>query len=83
MHPGELAAQLAASAAMTETIPPSLVLIIVGAVTGVSISALFTGGLLAGWHSRRPACAALVFVRSSRDDRPEIAQFDVAAVRPC
>jgi tripartite ATP-independent transporter DctM subunit len=45
-HPGELVALLAASAAMSETIPPSLVLIILGAVTGVSISALFTGGLL-------------------------------------
>jgi tripartite ATP-independent transporter DctM subunit len=45
-HPGELVALLAAAAAMSETIPPSLVLIILGAVTGVSISALFTGGLL-------------------------------------
>ena len=45
-HSGELVALLAASAAMSETIPPSLVLIILGAVTGVSISALFTGGLL-------------------------------------
>ena len=44
--PGELVAQLAAAAAMSETIPPSLVLIIVGAVTGVSTAALFTGGLL-------------------------------------
>jgi tripartite ATP-independent transporter DctM subunit len=45
-HPGELVAQLAAAAAMSETIPPSLLLIIVGSVTGVSIAALFTGGLL-------------------------------------
>jgi tripartite ATP-independent transporter DctM subunit len=45
-EPGELVAQLAAAAAMSETIPPSLVLIIVGAVTGVSTAALFTGGLL-------------------------------------
>lgn len=45
-HPGELVAQLASAAAMTETVPPSLVLIIVGAVTGVSTAALFTGGLL-------------------------------------
>jgi tripartite ATP-independent transporter DctM subunit len=45
-HSGELVALLAAAAAMSETIPPSLVLIILGAVTGVSISALFTGGLL-------------------------------------
>ncbi len=37
---------LAATGAQTETIPPSLVLIITGSVTGVSIAALFTGGLL-------------------------------------
>lgn len=42
----ELAALLSATGAMTETIPPSLVLITVGAVCGVSISALFIGGLL-------------------------------------
>ena len=45
-HPGELAALLASSSAMSETIPPSLVLITIGSVTNVSISALFTGGLL-------------------------------------
>ncbi|MDR3523855.1 MAG: TRAP transporter large permease subunit [Acetobacteraceae bacterium] len=45
---GELVAILAASGAMTETIPPSLVLITIGSVTGVSIAALFTGGLLPG-----------------------------------
>jgi tripartite ATP-independent transporter DctM subunit len=66
--PGELVAQLAAAAAMSETIPPSLVLIIVGAVTGVSTAALFTGGLL-------PAAVAalgliiLIFFRS-RGERP-------------
>jgi tripartite ATP-independent transporter DctM subunit len=45
---GELIAILAASGAMSETIPPSLVLITIGSVTGVSIAALFTGGLLPG-----------------------------------
>ena len=45
---GELVALLSASGAMTETIPPSLVLITIGSVTGVSIAALFTGGLLPG-----------------------------------
>jgi tripartite ATP-independent transporter DctM subunit len=44
--PGDLAALLSATGAQTETVPPSLVLITVGSVTGVSISALFTGGLL-------------------------------------
>lgn len=44
--PGDLAALLAATGAQTETIPPSLVLIAISAAAGVSISALFIGGLL-------------------------------------
>ena len=43
---GEMVSLLAASGAMSETIPPSLVLITIGSVTGVSIAALFTGGML-------------------------------------
>ena len=46
--PGDLVALLAATGAQTETIPPSLVLLTIGSVTGVSIAALFTGGLLPG-----------------------------------
>lgn len=46
--PGDLAALLSATGAQTETIPPSIVLITIGSVTGVSIAALFTGGLLPG-----------------------------------
>ena len=46
--PGDLVALLAATGAQTETIPPSLVLITIGSVTGVSIASLFTGGLLPG-----------------------------------
>ena len=42
----DMIALLATSGAMAETIPPSLVLIIIGSVTGVSIAALFTAGLL-------------------------------------
>ena len=45
---GDLVALLAATGAQTETIPPSIVLITIGSVTGVSIAALFTGGLLPG-----------------------------------
>ena len=44
--PGDLVALLAATGAQTETIPPSIVLITIGSVTGVSIAALFTGGML-------------------------------------
>jgi tripartite ATP-independent transporter DctM subunit len=45
-NPGDLVALLSATGAQTETVPPSLVLITIGSVTGVSIAALFTGGLL-------------------------------------
>ncbi len=64
---GELIAILAASGAMSETIPPSLVLITIGSVTGVSIAALFTGGLLPG----AVLALALAFVawRHSRGEK--------------
>lgn len=44
--PGELIGVLASSAAMAETIPPSLVLIALGSVAGVSIASLFAAGFL-------------------------------------
>jgi tripartite ATP-independent transporter DctM subunit len=75
---GELAAQLAASAAMSETIPPSLVLIIVGAVTGVSISALFTGGLLPAGIAA--AGLALLVAFRSRRDKPVASNVTPRAV---
>lgn len=46
MKDGELLSLLAASGAMSETIPPSIVLIAIASVTGVSIAALFTAGIL-------------------------------------
>ena len=64
---GDLVSLLNASAVMSETIPPSIVLITVGSVTGVSIAALFTGGLL-------PAAvgaiglAVVAYVRSRGED---------------
>ena len=48
MDEGEMLSLLASSAAMSETIPPSLVLIAVASVTGMSVAALFTAGLLPG-----------------------------------
>src|SRR4029079_10174044 len=59
MKPGELVSLLAASGAQTETIPPSLVLITIGAVTGVSIAALFTGGMLPGLVLALTLCAVV------------------------
>lgn len=43
---GELVALLAASGVMAETIPPSIALIMIGSVAGVSIGALFAAGFL-------------------------------------
>jgi tripartite ATP-independent transporter DctM subunit len=59
----ELVALLAATGAMSETIPPSFVLITMGSVTGVSIAALFTAGLLPAVVCTI-ALACVVFVRS-------------------
>jgi tripartite ATP-independent transporter DctM subunit len=65
--PGDLVALLAATGAQTETIPPSLVLITIGSVTGVSIAALFTGGLLPG-VVLAITLSALVWWRYRRED---------------
>jgi tripartite ATP-independent transporter DctM subunit len=67
VRPGDLVALLAATGAQTETIPPSLVLITIGSVTGVSISALFTGGLLPG-VVLAITLSALVWWRYRRED---------------
>lgn len=67
MEPGELVSLLAASGAMAETIPPSVVLIVIGSVAGVSIAALFTGGLLPA-AVLALALAAVAYIRSGRTD---------------
>ena len=64
---GDLVALLAATGAQTETIPPSLVLITIGSVTGVSIAALFTGGLLPGVVLAITLCA-VVWWRARNED---------------
>ena len=64
---GELVSLLSASGAMSETIPPSLVLITIGSVTGVSIAGLFTGGLLPALVLAL-ALAAVAWWRSRGED---------------
>ena len=77
--PGELVAQLAASGAMSETIPPSLVLITIGSSAGVSIAGLFTGGLL---PAAVGALALVVIVRlRAGHDRPGVRASGGAMLR--
>jgi tripartite ATP-independent transporter DctM subunit len=64
--PGDLVALLAATGAQTETIPPSIVLITIGSVTGLSIAALFTGGLVPGLVLAAMLC--FVVARRYRND---------------
>lgn len=60
-HEGELVAMLSASGAMSETIPPSLVLITIGSVTGVSIAALFVGGLMPAVVGAFAMCCVIAY----------------------
>jgi tripartite ATP-independent transporter DctM subunit len=68
---GELVALLAATGAQTETVPPSLVLIAIGSVTGVSIAALFTGGLLPAAVLGLVLCVVVGF-RSRNEDMTQV-----------
>jgi tripartite ATP-independent transporter DctM subunit len=64
---GDLVALLSATGAQTETIPPSLVLLTIGSVTGVSIASLFTGGMLPAVVLGLTLCA-LVWWRYRNED---------------
>jgi len=71
-EPNDLVAMLASAGAMAETIPPSLVLIIIGSVTGVSIGALFTAGLMPALLAA--VCLLVVILVRSRGDKVELAK---------
>jgi len=64
---GELIALLSASGAMTDTIPPSLFLITLGSVCGVSIAGLFTGGLLPALLLAACLCTVVYFKTRNED----------------
>ncbi|MFC4175060.1 TRAP transporter large permease subunit [Microvirga sp. GCM10011540] len=70
-RPREMIALLATGAAMADTVPPSIVLIVLGSVAGVSIAGLFTSGfvvamvlllvlaILARWKAARESLAGV------------------------
>jgi tripartite ATP-independent transporter DctM subunit len=76
----EGASVLAVSAAMGETIPPSLPMLLLGSITTVSIGALFVGGLV-------PAAAvalcimALIWFRARRSGQHAKTRFSWPALR--
>jgi tripartite ATP-independent transporter DctM subunit len=73
-RPGDLVALLSATGAQTETIPPSIVLITIGSVTGVSIAALFAGGLLPAVIVGGFLCS-VVWWRYRREDLSQVRRF--------
>src|ERR1700761_2625890 len=77
--PGELVALLSATGAQTETIPPSLVLITIGSVTGVSIASLFTGGLLPGVVVGAILCV-VVWRRNRHEDLSQVARASMREI---
>lgn len=87
--PHEQAALLAASAAMGESVPPSIAIILLGSVTSVSTGALFIGGFLPA--AVVAACLMLlVYIRariagwpsSARAPRAEVLRTGRRAVLP-
>ncbi|WP_414718833.1 TRAP transporter large permease subunit [Undibacterium sp.] len=76
---GRLIALLSSSGAMSETIPPSLVLITIGSVTGVSIAALFAGGLLPALIGAL-ALAVVVFFHTRNEDLSNARRASVSQI---
>lgn len=71
----DLVSLLSASAVMSETIPPSIVLITVGSVTGVSIAALFTAGLFPAFVGMVALCV-VVFIQTRKEDMSTARRVD-------
>ena len=79
---GDLVALLSASGAMSETIPPSLVLITIGSVCNVSIAALFTGGLLPALVLALALCV-VVWWRSRDEDMTGVTRAPLKVIGLC
>ena len=79
---GDLVALLSASGAMSETIPPSLVLITIGSVCNVSIAALFTGGLLPALVLALALCV-VVWWRSRDEDMTGVVRASPRMIALC
>ena len=76
---GDLVALLSVTGAQTETVPPSIVLITIGSVTGVSIAALFIGGLLPSAVLGFTLCF-VVWWRNRSEDLSNVKRYSKAEI---
>lgn len=77
--PSEMIALLATGAAMADTVPPSIVLIVLGSVAGVSIAALFTSGFAIAMVLLL-ALAVLARIKASGENMGDIKRPSLAFV---
>jgi tripartite ATP-independent transporter DctM subunit len=76
---GEMVALLAATGAATDTIAPSIVLIVIGSVTNLSISTLFAAGLLPG-IALGVALGGVAWYRARHDARVQTSRPGARAI---
>lgn len=78
--PREMIALLATGAAMADTVPPSIVLIVLGSVAGVSIAALFTSGFVIAMVLLL-VLAVLARWKAAGEDMQDVRRAPLAVVR--
>jgi tripartite ATP-independent transporter DctM subunit len=78
--PKEMIALLATGAAMADTVPPSIVLIVLGSVAGVSIAALFTSGFIIAMVLL-VVLAVLARMKASREDMTGVKRAPFSVVK--
>jgi len=78
-QPKEMIALLATGAAMADTVPPSIVLIVLGSVAGVSIAALFTSGFIVAMVLLA-VLAALARIKARDEDMTGVRRPSVGVV---
>ena len=78
--PKEMIALLATGAAMADTVPPSIVLIVLGSVAGVSIAALFTSGFIIAMVLLL-VLAVLARMKASREDMTGVKRAPFSVVK--
>jgi tripartite ATP-independent transporter DctM subunit len=78
-QPKEMIALLATGAAMADTVPPSIVLIVLGSVAGVSIAGLFTSGFVVAMVLLA-VLAALARIKASGENLRNVRRAPLQAI---